>query len=123
MHDPTEGGLANALHEVAAAAGVGLVVEEDRIPILEECRVLCDHYGLDPLGFIASGSLLIMVEPSDSGKVMRSLEKAGVPAAKIGKITPKERGIKIRRGRRIKDLSRFARDEIAKVLEGAQASP
>lgn len=120
MHDPTEGGLANALHEVAAAADVGLVVEGDRIPILEECRVLCRHYGLDPLGLIASGSLLIMVEPSDSGKIMRSLEEAGVPAAKIGRITRKEQGVKIESEGGIKDLPRFDRDEIAKVLERAR---
>lgn len=119
MHDPTEGGLANALHEVAAAADVGLVVEEDRIPILEECRVLCKHFGLDPIGFIASGSLLIMVEPEDSGKVIRSLEQAGVPVANIGKITHKEQGIKIRSEGRIKDLPRFDRDEITKILERA----
>jgi len=119
MHDPTEGGLANALHEVAAAADVGLVVEEDRIPILDECRILCRHYGLDPLGLIASGSLLIMVEPDDSGKVIRSLEQAGVPVANIGKITHKEQGIKIRSEGRIKDLPRFDRDEIAKILERA----
>jgi len=119
MHDPTEGGLANALLEVAAAADVGLVVEEDRIPILDEYRVLCRHYGVDPLGFIASGSLLTMVEPSDSGKITRSLEEAGVPAASIGRITPKEGGVKIRSEGRIKDLPRFGRDEIAKILERA----
>jgi hydrogenase maturation factor len=117
MHDPTEGGLANALHEVAAAAGVGLLVEEDRIPILDECRILCRHYGLDPLGFIASGSLLIMVEPSDSGKIKRSLEEAGVPAAIIGRITGKEEGVKSRSEGRTKDLPRFDRDEITKILQ------
>jgi len=117
MHDPTEGGLANALHEVAAAANVGLLVEEDRIPILDECRILCRHYGVDPLGLIASGSLLIVVEPSDTGRMLRSLEEAGVPAANIGRITPKEAGVKIRSGGRIGDLRSFARDEIAKILE------
>jgi len=119
MHDPTEGGLANALHEVAAAADVGLVVDEDRIPILDECRILCRHYRLDPLGLIASGSLLIMVEPSDSGKITRSLEVAGVPAAIIGRITGKEQGVKSRSEGRIKDLPRFDRDEITKILERA----
>ena len=119
MHDPTEGGLANALHEIAAAANVGLVVEEDRVPILEECKVLCNHYGLDPLGLIASGSLLIMVESSDSGKVIRSLGKAGIPAAKIGEIAHKEQGVKIRCEQRLKDVPMFARDEIARILEKA----
>jgi hydrogenase maturation factor len=117
MHDPTEGGLANALHEVAAAADVGLVVDEDRIPILEECRLLCRHFGLDPLGFIASGSLLIMVEPGDSRKVIRSMNQEGVTAENIGKITGKEQGVKIRSKGRLKDLRRFDRDEIARILE------
>jgi len=116
MHDPTEGGLANALHEVAAAADVGLVVEEDRIPILDECRILCRHFGLDPLGLIASGSLLIMVDPSDSEKITRSLEEAGVPAAIIGRITGKEQGVKFSGEGRIRDLPRFERDEITKIL-------
>jgi len=76
MHDPTEGGLANAAHEVAAAANVGLV-RRKKIGIRSwKNAVLCNHYGLDPLGLIASGSLLIMVESSDSGKVIRSLGKA-----------------------------------------------
>jgi len=117
MHDPTEGGLANALHEVAAAAGVGLIVEEDRIPILEECRALCRHFGLDPLGLISSGSLLIMAEPSAGERIARSLAEAGVPAANIGRITAKERGVTIRSEGRARDLPVFERDEIAGVLE------
>jgi hydrogenase expression/formation protein HypE len=80
---------------------------------------LCRHYGLDPLGFIASGSLLIMVEPADGGKIARSLEEAGVPAAIIGRITGKEKGVKILSEGRIKDLPRFDRDEITKILGGA----
>lgn len=116
MHDPTEGGLANALHEVAAAANVGLVVDEGKIPVLDECRVLSRHYGLDPLGLIASGSLLIMLHPDDCGAVLRSLESAGIGAARIGTITHRDQGVKIRREGRIEDLPRFARDEIVKVL-------
>lgn len=116
MHDPTEGGLANALHEVAAAANVGLVVDEDRIPILEECRALCRHFGLDPMGLIASGSLLVMVEPDDGDAVIRSLAAAGIAAARIGKITGREHGVTIRGRERLRDLPRFDRDEIVKVL-------
>lgn len=116
MHDPTEGGLANALHEVAAAANVGLVVDEEKIPVLDECRVLSRHYGLDPLGLIASGSLLIMLDPDDGDAVLRSLASSGIAAARIGTITHRDQGVKIRREGRIEDLPRFARDEIVKVL-------
>jgi hydrogenase maturation factor len=59
-----------------------------------------------------------MVEPSDSGKIKRSLEEAGVPAAIIGRITGKEEGVKSRSEGRTKDLPRFDRDEITKILQG-----
>jgi hydrogenase expression/formation protein HypE len=58
MHDPTEGGLATALRELASASGKGLTIDRDAIPILPECRIMCDALDLDPLGLIASGSLL-----------------------------------------------------------------
>ena len=54
MHDPTEGGLATGLFEIATAADVGLIVEEDCIPVFPECKTLCRHYGLDySIRFIA----------------------------------------------------------------------
>src|SRR6266545_2762507 len=63
MHDPTEGGLATACWELAQAAGVGLRVDRERVPVLPEGRRLCEAFGLDPLGTIASGSLLLTVGP------------------------------------------------------------
>ena len=59
MHDPTEGGLATGLWELAQAAHVGLCIDGDAIPILPECRTLCKALGLDPLGLIASGALVL----------------------------------------------------------------
>ena len=116
MHDPTEGGLATGLLEVARAASVGLVVEEELIPVLPECRILCRHYGLDPLGLIASGSLLVITDPADSDGVLGALNDGGVSASRIGRILPKEQGVKIRRHNVISDLPVFERDEITKVL-------
>ncbi len=115
MHDPTEGGLATGLSEVAAAADVGLIVEEERIPVFPECRILCRHYGLDPLGLIASGSLLISIDPRDTEKVLEALKDNGIPAAKIGKILPKEDGLKIKRHNEVLELPVFDRDEITKI--------
>src|SRR6202008_3825403 len=66
MHDPTEGGLATACWEMAQAADVGLYVDRERIPVLREGRVLCEAFGIDPLGTIASGSLLLAVDPGDA---------------------------------------------------------
>jgi hydrogenase expression/formation protein HypE len=117
MHDPTEGGLATGLLEVARSAEVGLIVEEDLIPVFPECRTLCTHYGLDPLGLIASGSLLIAVNPRDTKKVLEGLNNNGVPATKIGIIMPKEQGLKLKRRNKIIELPVFCRDEITKILD------
>ncbi len=117
MHDPTEGGLATGLFEVARAADVGLIVEEDLIPVFPECRTLCRHYGLDPLGLIASGSLLIAVDPRDTRKVLEALNNNDVPATKIGMIKPKEKGLKLKRSNKIIALPVFDRDEITRILD------
>jgi hydrogenase expression/formation protein HypE len=117
MHDPTEGGLATGLSEVASAANVGLMVEEESIPVSPECQALCRHYGLDPLGLIASGSLIIAVNPHDTEKVLEALSNSGIPAAMIGKILPKEHGLKIKRGNEVLGLPVFERDEITKIFD------
>lgn len=117
MHDPTEGGVATGLYEVARAADVGLIVEEECISLYPECQTLCMYYGLDPLGLIASGSLLIAVNPCDTSKVLDALNSSGVRATKIGKIMPKEHGVKIKRGKEVSELPVFDRDEITKIFD------
>lgn len=86
MHDPTEGGLANGLHELAMAAGVAVEVEIDRIPVYEESQVLCEAYELNPLGVIASGSLLITASPSGAEKILGRADRDGVPMSRIGRV-------------------------------------
>ena len=63
MHDPTEGGLATGLVELAAAASAGLEVDLQAICVLRETQSVCDALGLDPLGLLASGSLLAAASP------------------------------------------------------------
>jgi len=116
MHDPTEGGLATGLFEVASAADVGLIVEEECIPVFPECRTLCRHYGLDPLGLIASGSLLIAINPRDTDRVLDALNRNGIPAVKIGNILPKEHGLKMKKQNEVFDLPVFGRDEVTRIL-------
>jgi hydrogenase expression/formation protein HypE len=117
MHDPTEGGLAMGLWELAQAAGVGLLVHEERIEILPETAILCADYGLDPLGVIASGSLLIVLSPEDSARVIGKLKETGIVAAAIGKVVAKEEGLKLVSGGVARNLPYFERDEIAKLFE------
>ncbi len=117
MHDPTEGGLATGLWELAQAAGVGLLVEEEKIPVLPECQRLCAEFGLDPLGAIASGALLLALPPQDSPRLQRALEKEGILCAPIGEVVHRRKGLKIRREGEVRHLPLFRRDEIAKVFE------
>ena len=60
-----EGGLATALWELALASDVGLLVDAASIPVLQAARPLCAHFGIDPLGTIASGALLVAVAADD----------------------------------------------------------
>jgi hydrogenase maturation factor len=116
MHDPTEGGVATALWELADAAGVGLVVEAERIPVLAEGAALCREFGLDPLGTIASGALLLALAPADAGTVLHALAREGIEAAFIGRIVPRETGVVLTRGGRPGPLPRFDQDEITRLF-------
>jgi len=117
MHDPTEGGLATGLWELAAAAGVGLEVDEAAIPLLPETRVLCARLGLDPLGLIASGALLLAVAPEDTAAILGALEEAGIAAAHIGRVVERGQGLVLRGATGERSLPRFERDEIARLFE------
>jgi hydrogenase maturation factor len=116
MHDPTEGGLATALHEMANAAETGCLVQRKQIPILPECQRLCTTYGLEPLGLIASGALLLAVDPADSETLVKAYQKAGVPAAVIGRLVPPEEGMRIKDEDDIRDLPRYDQDELTKLF-------
>ncbi len=113
MHDLAEGGLANGLWELAEAAGVGLEVDEAAIPILPETQMLCARLGLNPLGLIASGALLLAVAPGDAAAIVAALGEAGIAAARIGRVVEQERGAVLRSATGERPLPRFERDEIA----------
>jgi hydrogenase maturation factor len=117
MHDPTEGGLATGLWEMAEAAEVGLEVEEEAIPILPETQALCTRLGLDPLGLIASGALLLAVAPEDASAVVSALEKAGIDAARIGRVVEKKQGVVLQSATGVRPVPHFERDEIARLFD------
>jgi len=117
MHDPTEGGLATGLYELAQAAGVGLRIYWDQIPILPESKVLCQAYQLDPLGVIASGALLIATAPEDTEKIVEGLHRAGIRTSVIGRVVARQEGIKLNQANAQRDLPSFERDEIMKIFE------
>lgn len=86
MHDPTEGGVAGGLHELADAANVGFVVYEDKILVPQETRRICEYFGVDPLQLISSGSLLIVAEACKTDKILDGLAQNGVVASVIGEV-------------------------------------
>ena len=117
LHDPTEGGIATGLHELAEAAGVGLEVFENRLPYLPETMSLCKHLGLDPLGIIASGALLMAVDPQFSSQIIEALEQAEIKASIIGRVQPKETGRWLIGETSSRPLPTFPRDEITRLFE------
>jgi hydrogenase maturation factor len=116
MHDPTEGGLATGLRELAEATGLGVRVESEAIPVLEDAKLLCEEYGLDPMGAIASGSLLAVVEPWTADGIVAALAKDGIDARVIGEMTDDGEILWMRNGDWI-ELPSFDRDEIVKLFE------
>ena len=115
MHDPTEGGLATGLLELTKVSNTGALIYAEKINYIEETRMLCSEYNLDPIGVIASGALLIVVGPGDRDVVLNELAQNGVKCSVIGKLTNKNEGLKIVRNGEIKDLPVFDVDEITKI--------
>lgn len=115
MHDPTEGGLATGLHELAIASSCGIIVERGLIPVLPETERLCAYYSLDPMGVIASGALIASIDPRDTAGVLEGLRRAGIRAERIGKVTRKKDGVRITDGHKIRPIKLFERDEITKI--------
>jgi len=116
MHDPTEGGLATGLHELADAACAGLCIDERCVVVLPECARLCSEYGLDPLGLIASGARLVTVPPDETRALMAAYRASGVPSAVIGCITKAAAGRWLVAESGARPLPRFDQDEVARVL-------
>jgi hydrogenase maturation factor len=119
MHDPTEGGLATAVHELAEAAALGAVIRAQDIAVLPETDSLCRALGLNPLGLLASGSLLIAVAPEDCDRVAGALSGEGIKAACIGALFSDREVAIINDKGSATALPRFDRDELARFLATA----
>lgn len=86
MHDPTEGGLIGGLTEVAYASRKTIEVWEERIPITEETKIICEALKVDPLKLISSGVLIATIPEGKVEEALRRLGKTGIKATVIGRV-------------------------------------
>ena len=114
-HDPTEGGIATGIHEIAERSEVGVRLFKDEIPIRRETEILCGHFGLDPLGALSSGVFLFTATAPEAQKAVQALNRGGVPAAVIGEITATSGSVELLDGEQSTPLPLFTRDEIIKL--------
>jgi len=116
MHDITEGGLATALRELAVACGHGMVVHRERVPLLPGTRRLCELLGADPLGLIASGSLLICCRPDETERLLRALAVEHIAATVIAEVSERGAGVTALERGLPAPWPEFATDEAARLL-------
>ena len=98
MHDVTEGGILGAIWEMCQIAGVGAEIHEDAVPVNPVTRKICDHYGINFMRLISSGSMIIMARPEKKNEIIKKLTAVGVAASEIGRITPPEDGLVLVQG-------------------------
>jgi hydrogenase expression/formation protein HypE len=115
MRDPTRGGLASALNELASAARVGVVIDETALPIRPEVRGACEMLGLDPL-YVANEGKLIAVVPADKAdRLVTAMRRhpLGHDAAIIGTIVANHIGMVVLQ-------SRIGGERVVTMLAGEQ---
>lgn len=116
LHDVTEGGVGEALYEMAAASGLAIDTRREAIPVLPDTVTICEDLGIDPLGLIGSGSLLVGCDEASGRHVEAVFVDLGVPFSWIGRATAAGGSLR-------SSLPRFPRDEMLKasVMDGIRA--
>lgn len=119
MHDPTEGGIATALWELAEACRNTLLVETEKIHVPELSQKICSAFHIDPFGAIASGALLLTVMPEKQSQVLTALASASIQASVIGEVQSGQPVVYQKTAQGFEILKRFERDEITRVYESS----
>jgi hydrogenase maturation factor len=118
MHDPTEGGLAGALWELAEASGTSLTIDQRAVPIPALAARICRAFDLDPLAAIASGALLLTAPASDAARIRHALAAEGIICADIGEVAGGPAAVWCIGASGRERLARPLRDAIAQIYEG-----
>ena len=118
MHDITEGGVLGAVWELSEISGVGVELEEDKIPVSEVTRKICDHFGINYLRLISSGCMMIIVHPDREEAVTEAIRAVGVDVSRIGYV--KEQGasrVLIGKDGVVREIDPPESDELYKVVK------
>lgn len=117
MHDPTEGGVATAIHEMADAANCGIVIDAQSLAILPATQRLCELLHINPLGLLASGSLLIACPAAHVDAVLANGDGS---LQRIGEFTANKEQRVLKSAQTTQALPRFSQDEI--IIAGQNVS-
>ena len=115
LRDPTRGGVASALNEIAESAQVGIDLEEETLPLTEEVRGACEMLGLDPLYVANEGKVLAFVAPASVENALAVLRAhpLGKDATVIGRVTADHAGVVVMK-------SRIGGSRVVQMLSGEQ---
>ena len=116
MHDPTEGGLATGLWELAHASGKGLIIDLAAVHQYPETIAFCQALGLDPVGLIASGSLLVAAAPNESARMIEALSREGIEASVIGRAEEGPASVQVETSDGLAPLPVFEQDELTRLF-------
>lgn len=99
MRDPTRGGVASSLNEIAQDAKVGIQIHEERVPVLPQVRAACELLGLDPLFVANEGKMLAIVPPAQADAALAAMRAhpLGANAARIGEVVADHPGMLVER--------------------------
>jgi len=117
LHDPTEGGIATGIHEMADASRARVTVDDTAVLWFAPGRAVCIALGANPWGTLASGTLLAAFAPANTGAAIDAFRERGWRAASIAQVQS-GRGVFLADG---SPLERFDRDEVARL--GPRPSP
>ncbi|HAX62141.1 MAG TPA: hydrogenase expression/formation protein HypE [Elusimicrobia bacterium] len=114
MRDPTRGGLATTLNEIAEQSNVGIELDEKKIPIKKSIKIACEILGLDPLYIANEGKLIAVVKEEDTQKILSAMKKhpLGKNSKIIGKIIKKPKSVYLK--------TKIGGNRILQMLDGDQ---
>lgn len=116
FHDPTEGGLATAIHEIAMASGLGAIIHYEKIPIQTEAKLICDLFDIEPIGCISSGALICIVPPKSVQSLLQAFAQHHIVAEEIGKLLAADEGVTMMRGGVRQRMPIYPQDEVLKIF-------